>query len=180
VGHTVIQVPVPGLELLVRRHVLAANPGVSVPDDMTGCAHITLLGPFVDRQDVDVELLSALEELLAPFSAFTFELSHVDRFPSGLIYLAPNPSDPFERLTETLAAAFPDWPPYGGAFDDVVPHMSIGESLPKSDVDSLEERLPIVATADEVTLTWWSHDTIATLATFPLLQRPAKYSSRSS
>ena len=25
-------------------------------------------------------------------------------------------------------AAFPDHPPYGGAFDDVVPHLTVGES----------------------------------------------------
>jgi len=171
VGHTVIQVPVPRLELLVRRHVIAANPGVSLPDDMTACAHITLLGPFVDRRDVNAQLLTTLEELLAPVRGFTFELSRVDRFPSGLIYLAPNPAEPFKRLTEILAAAFPDWPPYGAAFDDVVPHLSIGQNLTEMEVDSLHEQLPIFATAEQVTLTWWSHDTIATIATFPLFQR---------
>lgn len=169
VGHTVIQVPVPTVEPLVRRHLSAANPGVSV-DRLTVCAHITALGPFVDRRDVDDQLLATLRELLAPVRAFTFELARVDRFSSGLNYLSPDPAEPFQRLTAILAAAFPDWPPYGGAFDDIVPHLSIGENLPESEIGALEEQLPIVATAGEVTLTWWSSDSIATLATFPLLR----------
>ncbi len=40
-----------------------------------------------------------------------------------------------------------------------MPHLSIGENLTETEVDSLHEQLPIVATAEQVTLTWWSHDT---------------------
>ena len=94
----------------------------------------------------------------------------MERFSSELVYLAPNPAEPFKQLTKVLAAAFPDWPPYGGAFDDVVPHLSIGEELSEPEFAALQERLPIAATADEVTLTWWSDDTITTLASFPLIQ----------
>jgi hypothetical protein len=86
----------------------------------------------------------------------------VERFSSGLVYLALNPAEPFKQLTEVLAAAFPDWPPYGGAFDDVVPHLSISEELPEPELAAIQERLPIAATAEEVTLTWWSDDTITT------------------
>jgi len=96
----------------------------------------------------------------------------VKRFSSGLVYLAPNPAEPFQHLTEMLAAAFPDWPPYGGAFDGVVPHLSIGEELSEPELAALADLLPLAATADEVTLTWWSDDTITTLASFPLLQQP--------
>jgi 2'-5' RNA ligase superfamily len=169
-GHTVIQVPVPELEPLVRRLVIAANPGMNVHEPATVCAHITLLGPFVDRPGVNAELMRTLRGLLAPVRPFTFELSSVERFSSGLVYLAPNRAEPFKQLTEVLAAAFPDWPPYGGAFDDVVPHLSISEELPEPELAAIQERLPIAATAEEVTPTWWSDDTITTLASFPLLQ----------
>lgn len=169
-GHTVIQVPVPAVEPLVRRHLSASMPGVSV-DARTVCAHITALGPFVHRRDVDDQLRATLRSLLAPVQAFTFELARVERFSSGLTYLSPEPAEPFQRLTAVLTAAFPDWPPYGGAFSDVVPHLSIGENLPESEVGALEQQLPIAATAGEVALTWWSSDSVATLATFPLLSR---------
>jgi len=73
------------------------------------------------------------------------------------------------QLTGMIAVAFPEWPPYGGEFDDVVPHLSIGERLPEPELASLQGRLPIAATADEVTLTWWSNDAVTTLARFSLL-----------
>lgn len=158
VGHTVIQVPVPVLDAVAPR--LAPV-----------CPHITVLGPFVDRADVDDDLVRTLRTVLEPVPAFDFRLSAVGRFPGGLTYLAPDPTGPFLRLTELLAAAFPQWPPYGGAFDDVVPHLSVGAALAGDEVDALHELLPIRATADEVTLTWWSQDGADVLVRFPLRGR---------
>ena len=40
----------------------------------------------------------------------------------------PDPAEPFRRLTAALAAAFPDYPPYGGRHDDVVPHLTVAQS----------------------------------------------------
>jgi hypothetical protein len=131
------------------------------------CPHVTLLGPFVGRSDVDDALVDTVRELLAPVRAFDFKLSAVGRFGGGLTYLMPDPAAPFIRLTEILAAAFPQWPPYGGMFDEVVPHLSIGEALPETDVAILKELLPISATADDVTLTWWSEDLVDVLERYP-------------
>lgn len=157
VGHTVIQVSVPALESITSR--LASAPV---------CPHITLLGPFVDRGDVDDALVGTIREVLDPVRAFDFELSAVGHFSGGLTYLTPDPAEPFIQLTELFAAAFPQWPPYGGAFDEVVPHVSIGDALPGSEVAVLRELLPISATADEVTLTWWSEHVADVLVRFPL------------
>jgi hypothetical protein len=156
-GHTVIQVPVPALESIAARLEVALV-----------CPHVTVLGPFVDRSDVDETLLGTIRESLARVRAFDFELSAVGRFGGGLTYLVPDPAEPFIRLTEILAAAFPQWPPYGGMFDDVVPHLSIGQALVESDMQILMELLPISATADEVTLTWWSDDIVDVLERYPL------------
>ncbi len=51
-----------------------------------------------------------------------------EAFPANVVYLAPDPAEPFVALTEALAAAFPDCPPYGGAFDEPVPHLTIGHT----------------------------------------------------
>ncbi|WP_232014283.1 2'-5' RNA ligase family protein [Cellulomonas fimi] len=134
----------------------------------TVCPHITLLGPFVDRGDVDDELVGTIREVLEPVRAFDFELSALGQFMGGLTYLTPDPAEPFIQLTEMFAAAFPQWPPYGGAFDEVVPHLSIGEALLQSDVAVLRELLPVGATAEEVTLTWWSEHVAEVLVRFPL------------
>ena len=156
-GHTVIQVPVPALESVAARLEVAPV-----------CPHITVLGPFVDRSDVDETLIGTIRKLLAPVRAFDYELSSVRRFGGGLTYLVPDPAAPFIRLTEILAAAFPQWPPYGGMFDEVVPHLSIGEAIPETDVAILGELLPISATANEVTLAWWSEDIVDVLESYPL------------
>ncbi|AEI13692.1 2'-5' RNA ligase family protein [Cellulomonas gilvus] len=156
-GHTVIQVPVPAIAPIAARLMSAPV-----------CPHVTVLGPFVDRDDVDDELVGTIREVLDPVRAFDFELSAVGHFSGGLTYLTPTPARPFIQLTVLLADAFPEWPPYGGAFDEVVPHLSIGEALPRSDVAGLRELLPISARADEVTLTWWSERAADVLVRFPL------------
>ena len=50
---------------------------------------------------------------------------------------------------------FPEFPPYGGAFDDVVPHLSV-PLLDGEDTETLraelERRLPIEAVAHTATL----------------------------
>ena len=46
-------------------------------------------------------------------------------FPDGVLYLAPEPAEPFGALTEAFAAAWPEYPPYGGSFTDVVPHLTV-------------------------------------------------------
>lgn len=166
-GHTVIQIPVPALEPVVRPYLATALPGALIPE-MTVCAHLTLLGPFVDRHDVNADLADKIKGVLIPAGPLSFRLTRVERFPGDLIYLAPEPADQFRELTDLLTAAFPGWPPDGGAFSDVVPHLSVGTALPDHEVDALAERLPISASAAEVTPTWWSDDAVETLVTFPL------------
>ena len=53
--------------------------------------------------------------------------TRVGRFPT-VVYLAPEPDTPFARLTAEIAARYPDHPPYGGAFEEVVPHLTVAES----------------------------------------------------
>ena len=43
------------------------------------------------------------------------------------VWLAPRPDAPFRALTKAVSAAFPGYLPYGGAYDDVVPHLTVGD-----------------------------------------------------
>ena len=45
-----------------------------------------------------------------------------------MLWLDPEPAGWFRNLTAAVWAAFPDHAPYGGAHDEVVPHLTIGES----------------------------------------------------
>ena len=107
-------------------------------------AHITILFPFADGAEVDEE---AIAEVIADFPAFTFELDRVGRFEGGPVWLHPEPSEPFAALTAAVWRRFPDHPPYGGAHDAPVPHLTVSYVPIELDVE-----LPIRATVREVTL----------------------------
>jgi hypothetical protein len=47
-----------------------------------------------------------------------------------VLWLAPEPDQPFRALTTALHAAFPQCPPFGGIYPDVVPHLTIGDRPP--------------------------------------------------
>ena len=124
-----------------------AKPSTGIP------AHITLLFPFVPAAGIDAGLLEELRELFARFAAFPFALRRPARFPDT-IYLAPEPAKPFVRLTEAIVDRYP-YPPYEGAFETIVPHLTVahGESalLDQAENDVLPA-LPIESVAQEVVL----------------------------
>jgi 2'-5' RNA ligase len=117
-------------------------------------AHITLLYPFVPTEKVDDELLHGLRELFAPQPPITFELSRVARFPE-VAWLAPEPPEPFTALTGLIVARFPDYPPYEGVHDQVIPHLTVAEGaseLQDRVEAALSNHLPIRAHATDVAL----------------------------
>jgi 2'-5' RNA ligase len=85
-------------------------------------AHVTLLFPFAPVEEVD---LAAVTAATAEAESFAFSLGPAREWEDGVIWLEPNPSDPFVRLTEQLVERFPDYPPYGGVHDEVVPHLTV-------------------------------------------------------
>jgi hypothetical protein len=97
-------------------------------------------------------LLSQLRELFVAQAAISFELARVARFPE-VAWLAPEPSEPFKALTDLIAARFPDYPPYEGAHDVVIPHLTVAEGgveLQDRVEAALSGQLPIRARADDV------------------------------
>jgi 2'-5' RNA ligase superfamily len=116
----VVRIPVPrGLAGLRRRWDRVA--GVGVPP------HVTILFPFLPPNRLGPEVRRDLAAIAAAHESFEVTFSRVGRFP-GLVYLEPDPSGPFLRLTEAVIARFPGFPPYGGAFDELIPHLTIAES----------------------------------------------------
>jgi len=107
-------------------------------------AHVTILFPFADGADVDENAVAAL---VAAFAAFEFELDRVERFDDGPVWLHPEPSAPFAALIDAVWRRFPDYPPYEGAHDVVIPHLTVSDVPVDVDIE-----LPIRAAAREVTL----------------------------
>ncbi len=116
----VVRVAVPGaIERLRRRWDRAAD--LAVP------AHVTIIFPFMPPEDLDPGVRHALAQIAADHEPFDVRFAGLGRFP-GLVYAAPVPSAPFVHLTEAVVARFPDFPPYGGAFDEIIPHLTVAES----------------------------------------------------
>jgi hypothetical protein len=64
-------------------------------------AHISVLVPFMSPELIDSAVLRSLERALSATPPFAFSLSRVGRFVATA-YLAPDPGEPFVRLTENV------------------------------------------------------------------------------
>ena len=150
----------PAVEEWRRRHDPSAAHGMP--------AHVTVLYPFLRPAVLDESIEQELRSLLSTFPGFRFELSRVDRFP-GVLYLAPEPPLPFAELTEMLWRRWPDCPPYGGAYDAIVPHLTVVQGTEPPGLDrELAGRLPLGATATEVRLMTRDGGPWSVKARFPL------------
>jgi 2'-5' RNA ligase len=116
----VVRIPVPAALTRSRRRWDWAA-GVGVP------AHVTILYPFVPPGGLVPKVRRSLAAIAANQEPFLVVFDEVRRFP-GVVYLAPRPVAPFLLLTEAVAGRFPDFPPYGGAFAEVIPHLTVAES----------------------------------------------------
>ena len=137
---TALIVPVPEAEPQVGELRLAHDPSAA----LGAPAHVTILVPFLDTAVLDE---AAIADLISGFPAFDFELDRVERFPDGGTWLRPVPSQPFVDLTAAVWQRWPECPPYEGAFDEVIPHLTLSRTA----ID-VELQLPIVARAREITL----------------------------
>jgi 2'-5' RNA ligase len=124
VSGVVVRVPLPrALERLRRHEDFAATVGVP--------AHITLLFPFVPATELRPGVRQALAKIAATVEPFDVRFAEVGRFP-GVVYLAPEPRFRFSALTDAIGRRFPDYQPYDGAFDEVIPHLTLVESATAS------------------------------------------------
>jgi 2'-5' RNA ligase len=142
-------VPVPEAEPFVQRHRFRHDSVAlrGVP------AHITVLFPFVAPDAISAATTDTVRQAVTRFSVFPFSLTSLERFPEGACYLAPDPAEPFARLTLAIAEHFPAYPPYGGAHLNVIPHLTVAQSpdAPADELEEIERHLPIRCIARE---TW--------------------------
>jgi 2'-5' RNA ligase superfamily len=123
-------------------------------------AHITLLSPFKPLDEVDEIVLRDLRQCFSRFAPIRFSLGSIRRFPTEVLYLAPDPDDPFRQLTLAIWEHFPKTPPYGGKWPDIVPHVSVAWLADEQQLDGVthdfteaaREKLPIQAIAAQVVL----------------------------
>jgi 2'-5' RNA ligase len=121
VAETALVVLVPELEPLVGHWRRS-----STDDGARGMPpHVTLIYPFADDGDVE-RYLHAADRVFAEVASFEVAFTGLRRWPD-VLYLAPEPAEPFVALVERLTGAFPDYLPYGGAYDEIVPHLTLAQ-----------------------------------------------------
>jgi hypothetical protein len=104
-------------------------------------AHVTVLWPFVPPRTLTRSSRDAVGRLFAMFEPFDFELSATARFPEGVLYLVPQPAAPFSAMIEAVWQRFPEHPPYGAAFDTIIPHLTVADCSASDLCDDAEANL---------------------------------------
>jgi hypothetical protein len=150
-----VLVPVPDAEPAVASYRLRFDPSAArgVP------AHVTVLFPFLPLSQLTSASVARLADAVGSVRRFGVTLSEPRWFEDGgVLYLAPVPAEPFQRLTAAVSATFPECPPYEGRYADVVPHLTIGHP-PLGSRSQLEEverdigrHLPVRSVVDRVWL----------------------------
>jgi 2'-5' RNA ligase len=115
----------------LRERTCVTKPSHGMPP------HVTLLVPSSGE-------VEAIAEALAPFEGFDVTFERLDRFP-GTLWLAPEPAGPFIQMTEALERCFPDHPPYGGVYSQIVPHLTIAQSEFDAAITTAASWLPLHA-----------------------------------
>jgi 2'-5' RNA ligase len=117
-------------------------------------AHVTLLYPFVAPEQLDESVRTVVAGIVAGEPSFPFTLTVARRWPD-VVYLAPEPDEPFRRLTLALVDAFPEYPPYGRADGEVVPHVTVAQAVPESYLLAAQHALPPLLPIRDVAREAW-------------------------
>lgn len=122
--------------------------------------HVTILTPFIEVTHLDEQVHATLARLARAAPAFDVAFRRVRRWaPSdagaGVVWLAPEPGEPFVALTRAIWSAYPESPPYGDPDAEREPHLTIAIDDPAR-FDAAEARarrpLPFTRRANRVEL----------------------------
>jgi 2'-5' RNA ligase superfamily len=168
-----LMVPIPEAEPVIGDLRLLHDPAarLGVP------AHVTVLYPFIPADEIKDPDLEALASLLGKQAEFDYRFDRLDGFGHTTVYLPPESDGDFKHLTDVIVERWPQHPPYEDTFDEVVPHLTVGDWLDAGSAaplaarvrDVLTDRGPITGRATSVHLIvqdergQWS-----TLRAFPL------------
>src|SRR4051794_1573869 len=170
-SHSALVVTVPEAEPVVapHRHLFDRAASWGVP------AHVTVLFPFLPPAEIDERVLDTLGRAAATVPAFFVALDRLGWFADRVLWLAPPPAEPFQPLTAAVPSRFPGVRPYDGAFDEVVPPLTVGHDHPVDVLTAAGEavapQLPIRARVDTLRLITGRRqpgDSWLTRALFPL------------
>jgi 2'-5' RNA ligase len=123
---------------------------------------VTILFPFMPPSEVDARVIGTLAAAISAIPRFTASFESTGWFGTDVLWLAPKPAAVFGALTTVVSDAFPDYPPFGGRHEVVIPHLTVGHAVvAERALQDAEARvlrcLPIRADVTEVAL-WCGTD----------------------
>lgn len=150
---SVILIPVPAAESIAGKWRKKYDPVAlhGIP------AHITVLFPFKNPEAIDEKILNLIRNYFSIIRQFEFKLVRINTFPD-VVYLELEPKKKFIELTKGIVKIFPENPPFGGMFEGITPHLTIGNKIQNLEFAKAEisqditSKLPIKTLAKEAHL----------------------------
>lgn len=119
-------------------------------------AHLTVLGPLMPQRELDAAVLDRMARVVATQPALRLSFSSTAWFGDDVLWVAPDDPVPLVGLSTALQRAFPEWPAYGGAYAEFVPHLTVGHGHPVEELRAAEREvrrgLPFSQVVDRVGL----------------------------
>jgi hypothetical protein len=150
-GESAVIVPVPAAEPVVStwRERCDASARQGMP------AHITALYPFLHEARLTGDVVERLAELCSAVPVLDVWFRRTARF-DDVLYLEPEPAGELRALTGAIAERWPEAPPYGGIFDEVIPHLTVAHGIGPDGLNDAEadvmRHLPFGAALEEACL----------------------------
>lgn len=138
----VVPIPLPGALVAAVDRTAPGSVGVAMPP------HVTILYPFLPSGRLDEGILDGLKAVAIENEAFAVRLAELRRF-ERVLYLAPDPAEPFVRMARALNQRFrADLP--DGRETSYIPHLTVGigsETVLDSTEDLVAPLLPVTSQA---------------------------------
>ena len=104
-------------------------------------AHVTILSPFINSSHPGMDarsggrVLATVADIVSGMAEFDVRFERVRRwdrsdYGPGVVWLQPEPAEPFDDLTRAIWRAFPEAPPYGRVDDGLEAHLTIAIDNP--------------------------------------------------
>jgi len=118
---SVIYVPLTKLDPVLA-YISQAYDQVRSPDCLK--AHMTLQYPWLEKEGVTREVMNDLRTLFKDQTSFNFQLTTA-WFGDSVLILKPLDPQPFIEMTQAILRTWPDYPYYGGDYDEIEPHVTL-------------------------------------------------------
>jgi 2'-5' RNA ligase len=146
----ILRCPAADAAVAAHRAHLDLAAGVGMP------AHVTVTYPFRPPGLLTAVDHRRLEHVFASRPAFSLTGIRTAWFGDAVLYVQLAEERTVRALIDAVTEAYPEHPPYAGAFADVVPHLTIGHdhdvATLRAAADAVSARLPFVQEVGEVEL----------------------------